>query len=115
MDDSQTAFATQYPPYVFDIDMMKVPTFQISHCIVISPFSVFFPYSSALWIPLAVPMQRKQDGPRIHLSQPAAHPVLLPLVTFSRTTVMGLNLNLPSMVLRHLMALAAALFTLLLP
>jgi hypothetical protein len=24
VDDSQTAFATQYPPYGFDIDMMKV-------------------------------------------------------------------------------------------
>ena len=24
MDDAQTAFATQYPPYGFDLDMMKV-------------------------------------------------------------------------------------------
>ncbi|KAH8985587.1 hypothetical protein EDB86DRAFT_3083391 [Lactarius hatsudake] len=25
MDDTQTAFATQYPPYGFDLDMMKRP------------------------------------------------------------------------------------------
>lgn len=27
MDDTQTAFATQYPPYAFDLDMMKVRLF----------------------------------------------------------------------------------------
>ena len=27
MDDTQTAFATQYPPYGFDLDMMKARIF----------------------------------------------------------------------------------------
>jgi hypothetical protein len=29
MDDTQTAFATQYPPYGFDLDMMKVRIFPL--------------------------------------------------------------------------------------
>jgi hypothetical protein len=30
MDDPQTAFATQYPPYAFDLDMMKVRIFPLN-------------------------------------------------------------------------------------
>jgi len=32
MDDAQTAFATQYPSYAFDLDMMKVRVFLLCHC-----------------------------------------------------------------------------------
>jgi len=58
MDDNQTAFATQYPSYAFDIDMMKVCILlmHIRHCLKI-------PLFSALWTPLAVLMLKKRVGP----------------------------------------------------
>ena len=37
MDDTQTAFATQYPSYGFDLDMMKVHLFSLSSVFLTDP------------------------------------------------------------------------------
>jgi len=59
MDDTQTAFATQYPPYGFDLDMMKVRI-----------FSQFFLGGISLTPLLAAPhgyrwWPRRQKGPLV--------------------------------------------------
>jgi hypothetical protein len=61
MDDTQTAFATQYPPYGFDLDMMKVRLF---------PRNFFFIPTSLTLIPLAAShgycrWSRRQKGPLV--------------------------------------------------
>ena len=66
MDDAQTAFASQYPSYAFDIDMMKVCGRDCPelNCQLIVP-------SSALWNPLADLMLKRLVGhlPRLSLAR----------------------------------------------
>lgn len=42
MDDSQTAFATQYPPYGFDLDMMKVRIYLCNFFLIVNVTHLLF-------------------------------------------------------------------------
>jgi hypothetical protein len=59
MDDTQTAFATQYPPYGFDLDMMKVRIFSLNFFrgISLTPLLVA-PHGYRWW-------SRRQKGPLV--------------------------------------------------
>ena len=83
MDESQTAFASQYPPYGFDIEMMKVrPVLQ-------SPVPPSHPSGfRGLWIPQVVPIPKKPVGPRTPSAQPTEETVET-LATPSPTTATG--------------------------
>src|SRR6267154_2503367 len=68
MDDTQTAFATQYPPYGFDLDMMKVRIFPLKNFLgadITDPST-----RSAPWILLVVRMPKRPAGRPTRLAHP---------------------------------------------
>ncbi len=89
MDDTQTAFATQYPPYGFDLDMMKVRIF---------PHKIFLhinvtrlcPTCSAPWILSVVRMPKRPAGRPTRLVHPPLMVLLLlPPVMLLQITAMA--------------------------
>ena len=66
MDDSQTAFATQYPPYGFDLDMMKVCTIFFSIITITHLCST----PSVPWIRSVVPTPKRLAGRPTRLAHP---------------------------------------------
>jgi hypothetical protein len=94
MDDPQSSFATQYPSYGFDTDMMKVCTPR-PPCTLTFRCPFFF---RGLWIPLAVQMLKRLAGlphPRSQVLAALTPPAPL-LAMHLPTTAMAHKLAYPS-------------------